>query len=262
MVVLERFTPMVNLFAKRVDGTLIQEMRSFVILCRPLIACLLSTNTAHMSRMHPLSWISSLLCTKTQCISSLNIRASRRYVLCTRVQRLFEIPASRGNAPFGALPQRPFWLRDLASFGGGVSSTVGSAETLDFASSLTAISSVSAGIDLESAPGETERSRVGTLGVDKRDANEFERANVLRNLGESLSWALVGFQRPVGESFFTADGTTGLVTTGVMIGRDGRRMLPSELLILALGSGRFQLESTGAPAEACELAEPKRRLRD
>ena len=27
---------------------------------------------------------------------------------CTTVQRLFGIPASRGKAPFGALPQRPF----------------------------------------------------------------------------------------------------------------------------------------------------------
>jgi len=143
-----------------------------------------------------------------------------------------------------------------------VSSTVGSAETLDFASSLIAISSVSVAVDLVSAPGETERSGVGTLGVDKRVANESDRANVLRNLGESRSWALVVFHRPVGESFFTADGTTGLVTTGVITGRDGRRMLPRELLILARGSGRFQLDSTGAPAEACELADPKRRLRD
>lgn len=139
-----------------------------------------------------------------------------------------------------------------------MSSTVGSSEMLDFASSLIAISSFS----IRSAPGETERSLIGALGVDKRAANEFERASVLRNLGESLSWALVGFHRPVGESFLTADGTAGLVTTGVMTGRDGRRMLPSELLILARGSGKFQLESTGAPAEACELAEPNRRLRD
>ena len=117
-------------------------------------------------------------------------------------------------------------------------------------------------MDLELALGETERSGVAAFGVDKRAANELERASVLRKLGESTSLPLVELHKPVGESFLTAEGRTGLLTTGVITGRDGRRMLPSELLILALGSGKFQFASTGAPADACELAEPKRRLRD
>ena len=77
-----------------------------------------------------------------------------------------------------------------------------------------------------------------------------------------MSLALVEPHRPVGESFLAAEGIAGLLETGVMTGRDGRRILPSELLILALGSGKFQLESTRAPADVCELADPKRRLRD
>ena len=122
--------------------------------------------------------------------------------------------------------------------------------------------SVSVSADRASAFGKTERSGVVTLGVDRRAASEFDRAKTFRKPGESLSLALPEFQRPVGESFLIAEGRIGVVRTGVMAGREGRRILPSELLILALGSGRFQLESTGAPAEACELASPKRRLRD
>ena len=118
------------------------------------------------------------------------------------------------------------------------------------------------GVNLESALGETERSGVVVFGVDRRAANEFERASVLRKLGESTSLALAEPHRPVGESFLTAEGRAGLLTTGVITGREVRRILPSVLLILALGSGKFQFASTGAPADACELAEPKRRLRD
>jgi len=133
---------------------------------------------------------------------------------------------------------------------------VGSEAALDAASSLRAVVSDSAVVDLKSAFGETERSGVVALGADRRAANEFERASVLRKLGESTSLALVEPHRPVGESFLAADGRTGALAIGVMTGRDGRRILPSALLILALVSGMFELDSTGAPTDVCELAEP------
>lgn len=175
------------------------------------------------------------------------------------------MPASRGKVPLGADPHKPFWLRDRASFEGGFSATVGSSDGVDLASSMIAIaSSGSAAIFLMSISaclGDTDRGGVAGLGVERRAVTEFARARGLVKVGLSLLFTLTGFHNPVGESVLLAAGKAGLAATGTMTGRDGRRILPSELLILERGSGKDQFESTGAPADAWELADPKRRLR-